>query len=417
MQRAIVENWALFLGMFMLMVANGLLVTLLSVRGVELGFSDLTISIMQSAYPAGALLGTILTPMMIEKVGHIRAFSALASLVSISAIIHLLTFDPTSWSAMRFLAGICYPGMYVITESWLNAKSENKIRAQGLSIYFIIQLLGPSIGTAMVGLPDARGNLLFGIVSILISLSIEPLLLSGNKAPAYEVPERMPIRKLYKISPMAIWGNMLSAVAVGAWFISLPIFALSQGFTPAQASGALVVALIVGAMVQYPVGWLSDRVDRRLVILALGVIGGIVCLWMLVDSNPTRMVIGFSLVAASTLPVYGLCIAHANDQLRVSQIVPAAGTMAFVLYVGQFVGVFAGPNAAGMADGKGLMILLAVFSFAVAIVALFRRTQEQAPEETGSAQVMGIVGVPQAGMIQAESWVAEENEGEDTEVG
>ena len=126
MKRALLENWALFLGMLMLMVANGLLVTLLTIRGANLGFSDLAISLMQACYPLGALAGTILTPRLIEKVGHIRVFSALASMVSVAAIAHLLTSDPLSWSAMRFLAGFCFPGLYVITESWLNAKGREQ---------------------------------------------------------------------------------------------------------------------------------------------------------------------------------------------------------------------------------------------------------------------------------------------------
>ncbi len=136
MKRALLDNWALFLGMGMLMVANGLLVTLLTIRGSGLGFSDLQISIMQACYPLGALAGTILTPKLIAKVGHIRVFSALASMVSVAAIAHLLTSDPVSWGAMRLLAGFCFPGLYVITESWLNAKTENGIRAQVLSLYF-----------------------------------------------------------------------------------------------------------------------------------------------------------------------------------------------------------------------------------------------------------------------------------------
>ena len=229
---------------------------------------------------------------MVEKVGHIRVFSALASSVSIAAILHLLTDDPYSWSAMRFLAGVCYPGLYVITESWLNAKAENKIRAQILSVYFVIQLIGPAGGTALVGFPDPSGNLLFGIVSILISLSIVPLLLSNNKAPDYTVPEQMPVSKLYKVSPMAVSGIVLMSVAVSAAYISLPLYALQQGFTTAQASGALVVALIAGAAVQYPVGWISDKTDRRYVVIALGVLTALAGLWVAVDTSPSRTVIG-----------------------------------------------------------------------------------------------------------------------------
>lgn len=416
MKRAFLENWALFLGMMMLMIANGLLVTLLTIRGSGLGFSEFTISIMQAAYPLGALAGTAVAPKMVEKVGHIRAFSALASLVSISAIVHLLTSDPASWSAMRFLAGFCYPGMYVITESWLQAKSENHNRAQILSLYFMIWMAGPAIGTALVAAPDPTGNMLFGVVSILISLAIVPLLLSGNKAPDYEVPDRMPVMKLYRVSPTAVAGNLISATAVAGWFIALPLYALSQGMTAAQASGALVVAMIVGALVQYPVGWISDKTDRRLVLLGLGLIGGAVCMWMTVNTSTQALVIGFAILAGASLPMYAICSAHANDQLKPSQIVPASGTMLFVLNLGQFIGTLTILNTVSIADGKGLPVVLAVLCFMVAGVALLRRTQEAAPEETGSLQAMAVLGAPQTGVLQAESWIAEEENGNHSDV-
>ncbi|WP_254055645.1 MFS transporter [Ruegeria sp. EL01] len=406
MKKALVENWALFLGMLMLMVANGLLATLLTIRGNGLGFSDLTISIMQACYPFGALAGTLIAPRLVERVGHIRVFSALASLVSISAIIHLLTGDPISWSGMRFLAGFCYPGLYVITESWLNAKSKNHIRAQVLSIYFVIQLIGPAAGTALVGLPDPSGNLLFGIVSILISLSIVPLLLSGNRAPEYSAPERMPATKLYKISPMAVSGIVLMSIAVAAWYISLPLYALRQGFTPAQASGALVVALTVGALVQYPIGWISDHTDRRYVVIGLASVTVFAGLWMAADVSPSRTMIGFSVIAAATLPVYSILVAHANDQLTAGQIVPASGTMVFLLNIGLFGGTLIGPNTISMADGRGLQILLIGVSAVVVALAIIRRLKVAAPEDTGALQAVGIIGVAHPGVLQAESWVA-----------
>ena len=153
MIRALKENWALFAGMLMLMASNGLLVTLITVRSNAIGLSETAIGFMQAAYPLGALFGCLYAPRLIEQVGHVRAFGALASLCSISAIVHLLTGDFWSWTAMRLLSGLCYPGLYVIAESWLNAKAENRSRAMTLSIYFVIQTLGPALGTAMVGLP------------------------------------------------------------------------------------------------------------------------------------------------------------------------------------------------------------------------------------------------------------------------
>ena len=386
----------------MLMVANGLLVTLLTVRGATLGFSDFEISVMQASYPLGALAGTILTPRLIEKVGHIRVFSALASMVSVSAIIHLLTADPYSWTSMRLLAGFCFPGLYVITESWLNAKAENRIRAQILSIYFIIQMAGPALGTAMVGLPDPSGNLLFGVTSILLSVAIVPLLLSNNRAPDYTAPERMTVKRLYRASPMAVLGIVIMGGGVAAWFISLPLLALQQGFSEAQASLALVIAMIAGAAVQYPVGWISDNTDRRYVVFGLAVISALAGLWVVLDTSPTSILIGFGIIGAATLPVYSILAAHANDQLSAGQIVPASGTMAFLLQLGQFIGMLLGPNMISLAGGRGLQGLVVVVGVIVAAIAIARRIQSEAPEDTGEAQPTGVLGISQPGMLQAE---------------
>ncbi|MCG7627137.1 MFS transporter [Epibacterium sp. MM17-32] len=403
MRRALMENWALFLGMMLLMVGNGLLITLLTIRGAGLGFSDLEISVMQSCYPLGALAGTMLTPRLIEKVGHIRVFSALASMVSVAAIVHLLTSDPVSWAAMRLLGGFCFPGLYVICESWLNAKSENRIRAQVLSVYFIIQTAGPALGTAMVGLPDPKGSLLFGLTSILLSVAIVPLLLSNNRAPDYSAPERMPVTRLYTVSPMTVLGIVIMGAGVVAWYISLPLYALQNGFSEAQASGALVIALIASALVQYPLGWLSDHMDRRYVVIGLAGASALVAFWMAVDTAPARIVIGFSLIAATTLPIYSILAAHANDQLSPAQVVPASGTMAFLLQLGQFFGILIGPNTLRLADGRGLQILLIAVGVTVVLIAIARRARSEAPEDTGSFQAMGVIGVAQPGMMQAES--------------
>ena len=409
MRRAILENWALFLGMMMLMVANGLLVTLLTIRGSTLGFSPFAISMMQACYPLGALAGTMLTPRLIQKVGHIRVFSALASMVSVAAIAHLLTSDPVSWGLLRLLAGFCFPGLYVITESWLNAKSENRIRAQVLSIYFIIQTAGPALGTAMVGLPDPKGNLLFGLASILLSVAIVPLLLSNNRAPEYTAPDRMPVNRLYKVSPMAVLGIVIMGAGVVAWFISLPLYALQNGFTQAQASGALVAAMIAAAVVQYPVGWISDRY----VVIAMSLISVLAALWMALDTAPGRIVIGFSVIAAMTLPIYSILAAHANDQLQPAQIVPASGTMAFLLQFGQFIGMLIGPNMLLLAGGRGLQIMLIVVGLVVAAIAVARRASTNAPEETGEFQAMGVLGMAQPGVFQAEILSSDEDSAEE----
>ena len=336
-------------------------------------------------------------------------------MVSVAAIAHLLTNDPYSWGAMRLLAGFCFPGLYVITESWLNAKAENRVRAQILSIYFIIQTAGPALGTAMVAVPDPSGNLLFGLASILLSVAIVPLLLSNNRAPDYTAPERMPVLRLYRVSPMAVLGIVIMGAGVVAWFISLPLYALQSGFSDSQASFALVVAMLAAAASQYPIGWLSDRVDRRYVVIMLAGISAVAALWMAIDTAPSRIVIGFAVIGATTLPIYSILAAHANDQLSPAQVVPASGTMAFLLQLGQVFGLLIGPNMIRLADGRGLQLLVAAVGVTVMLIAITRRVRSEAPDETGEALPIGVLGVTQPGMLQAEVYSEDTPEKPDAE--
>jgi MFS family permease len=403
MLRALRDNWALFLGILLLMISNGLLATLLTIRGNALGFSEITIGIMQAGYPLGALLGAVVAPKLIEKVGHIRSFGALASLCSISAIVHLMTDDPVSWSIMRILAGFCYPGLYVISESWLNAKAENWYRASLLSIYFVVTSAGASVGAAMAGIDDKSGVLLFGITSILISVSLVPILISDNRAPRYSVPERLPMSKLLQISPMAVSGAVLNGVLVSGIYVSLPLYGLALGMNAAGAASILVVATLAGAVFQFPVGWLSDHVDRRFVVAGVSGVAAVVALGLASGALAEQMHLAIGLMAGMMLPVYSLCVAHANDHLTPAQIVPASGTMVLAINAGILAGALSGPAILGLIGPPGLMIFFAVVNSLTVLVALFRVTRSGPPKETRAVQAVSAHGIQMAGKLHPEA--------------
>lgn len=397
------DNWALFLGVLLLLISNGLLSTLLTIRGAALGFSEVTIGLMQAGYPLGALLGAVAAPKLIEKVGHIRSFAALASLCSISAVVHLLTDDPVSWSLMRILAGFCFPGLYVISESWLNAKAENSYRASLLSIYFVVISAGGSIGAAMASLEDSTGFVLFGVTSILISLSLVPILVSNNKAPNYEAPERLAISRLLQISPMAIIGTILNGILASGIFISLPLFGLALGLNAAGAASLLVVATLAGALFQFPVGWLSDRMDRRLVVAGASGAAAVTAIGVATGVLDAHLHLAIGLIAGFVLPIYSICVAYANDQLSPAQIVPASGTLVLALNVGILVGALSGPTVLSIAGPSGLMVFFAVVSCLTAVVALFRITQSAPPEETRPVQAISTQSGQAAGELHPEA--------------
>jgi MFS family permease len=400
---ALKDNWALFLGILLLMISNGLLATLLTIRGASLGFSEVTIGAMQAGYPLGALLGAISAPKLIEKVGHIRSFAALASLCSISAIVHLLTDDPVSWTLMRMLAGFCFPGLYVISESWLNAKADNAYRASLLSIYFVVIAAGGSIGAGLAGLEDTDGVMLFGIASILISISLVPILVSNNQAPVYLAPERLPVSRLLQISPLAITGSVLNGVLVAGIFISLPLFGLSLGLDAAGAASLLVVATLAGALFQFPLGWLSDRIDRRLIIAAASSIAAISAALIASGILDAHLHIALGLMAGMLLPIYSICVAHANDRLSPAQIVPASGTLVLALNLGILAGSLIGPSVLALTGPSGLMLFFALVSSLTALLALFRVTRSNAPKETRTAQAISTQGGQMAGELHPEA--------------
>ena len=334
MWAAIRSSWPLLIGMIFLMISNGLLLTLLTLRARGLGFSDSAIGLMQSGYPIGSLLGCLIAPRFIMRVGHIRVFAALASIASTSALIHLITHDPLSWGAMRVLSGFCFSGLYVVAESWLNGSTDNKTRGSLLSIYFVIQTGGVTIGQLLLNLSSPESIFLFILVSVLISLSLVPVLVSVSASPPYELPERISIIRLFHLSPMAITGSLLNGISQAALYVGLAIYGGLVGLSNGQI-GSLVGFMTLGGMLfQFPLGKLSDLVDRRLVLVAAPSLAIPLCLFVSLLEEPAADIVTLytvvTLLGGLTLPLYSVCAAHMNDYLKPSQMVAASGTLVLI---------------------------------------------------------------------------------------
>ena len=256
-------SWSLFLGMIFLMVSHGLLATLLTLRAGGLGFSVSVIGLMQSAYPVGSLLGCLIAPRLIMRVGHIRIFAAFASIASAATLIHLVTYDPWSWSAMRLLTGFCFSGLYIVAESWLNGSANNKTRAGLLSVYFIIQSVGLMIGQFLLNLSSPESIFLFILVSILISFSLVPMLISTSATPPYEQPGRISLIELFHLSPMALSGSFLNGIAQTSLYVVLALYGNAIGLSTGEIGSLLGLMIFGGVLFQFPLAKLSDRIDRR----------------------------------------------------------------------------------------------------------------------------------------------------------
>ncbi len=397
-------SWPLFFGMIFLMVSNGLLATLLTLRGRSFGFDDTAIGLMQSGYPVGSLIGCLIAPRVIKSVGHIRTFAALASIASAAALVHLVTFDPWSWGALRLLSGFCFSGLFIVAESWLNGSATNESRGSLLSIYFIVQTGGTTAGQLLLNLSNPEGILLFIVVSVLISFSLVPMLVSNSTSPPYELPKRISLGVLFWLSPMGLTGSFLNGISQSVLYVSMALFGSAIGLASGSI-GILIGCMTLGGMLfQFPMGKLSDHVDRRLVIVGAAALAIPVCLLLIAMDNPAaQFVVLCALVGVLgglTLPIYSLCMAHMNDHIKSEQIVAASGTLVLILAAGMTLGPTLGGYAIKIFGSQGIFYLLATTSALTVATALFRLWHGQSrPESPVVAVAMPANLTPEAAML------------------
>ncbi|CAM3127627.1 MFS transporter [Paracoccus nototheniae] len=410
--------WTLLLGIVLIMLGNGMHFTLIGLRGGIEGFSAVELSIVTSGYFMGFLSGARVTPVMIRRVGHVRVFAALGSLMSAALIAFPLLTEPWAWTLLRLLVGFCMSGVYVAAESWLNAASTNQTRGKVLSAYMIAQTLGIIGAQGLLTLGDAGTSVLFIGASILVSVSFAPILLSVTPAPATDVARPMSLRALFKASPLGTVGIFLLGSVYATQSGMAAVFGTKIGMTASQI--ALFVALLfAGALVlQYPIGWLSDRMDRRRLIFSAAVLGTACCAagWFTAGALGPMLAAAF-FAGGVTTPLYALFLAYTNDSLPSEEMAAASGGLVFTFGLG----AIAGPMVTGWAmQGFGpfafWLVLGATFA-AIAVYALYRMTQtttlpaDQTDSYLGILPTTSPVAVEAAGIWAAEQAVMERDDG------
>lgn len=381
------NSWALLLGMLLLMTGNGIQAALIGYRGPEFGFSQFEISMIISAYFAGFLFSSRITPVLIRRVGHVRVYAALASLVSAALILFpALPYWPI-WILGRFIIGFGFCGVYVVSESWLNDASDNQTRGQALSAYMLVQSSGLILAQWFLVTPDASGFILFIIPSVLVSVSFAPVLLSVSPTPAFEATKPMTLRHLFQVSPLTFVGLFLLGGVYAGQFGGISVFGQLAGLTISQLA-MVNGAIYVGAMVaQYPLGWLSDRMDRRALIIAISGAAGAACItgvyyW----ENFTLLVLCAGVIGAMSNPLYSLFIAHANDYLDKEDMASASAGMLFVNGSGAVMGPLLLGWSMDAFGAGGYFVFLAAVLLGIAVYGLYRSTQRAtvAVEESGA---------------------------------
>lgn len=409
--------WALLLGMMLLQVGNGMQGTLLGIRGGIEGFTTLEMSLVMSGYFVGFLFGSRMAPEMIRRVGHVRVFAALASLISAVMILYPTLTDPYAWGAGRILVGFCFSGVYVTAESWLNNAATNENRGKALSLYMIVQMVGIVSAQALMLVADPGGFILFIIPSVLISLAFAPILLSISPTPTFETTKPMTLMQLMRVSPLGCVGMLLLGGVFSAQFGMAPVFGAAAGLSVPQIS-TFVATFFVGALfLQYPIGWLSDRMDRRVLIFGASLVcglGGIIGL-LLGSFFPMLLLAGL-LIGGMSNPLYSLLIAYTNDFLETDDMAAASGGLIFINGLGAVAGPLITGWAMGVIGPRGFFLFVAFLSMAMAAYAAYRMTQRAAPsvDETDSYAAVAPGGSPLAVNI-AQEYALETSQEEDEE--
>ena len=374
MLQVLASAWALLLGMYLLMIGNGLQGTLLGLRGQIESFSTLEISVVMSAYFLGFLFASRLAPTLIRRVGHVRVFSALGSGISAILILYPILPEPWVWALARAAIGFCYCGVYITAESWLNDAASNENRGKALSLYMVVQMGGIVTAQWLISLNDVSGFAIFIIPSILVSLSFAPALLSATQTtPEFTATKPLRLRTLVAASPLACAGMFLLGSVFAAQFGMSAVYGTRAGMTESEITWMVSLTYIAAMAAQYPIGWLSDHLDRRLLILGLSALGGGIALAAVLLPTPLWFILTVAAVVGGTSnPLYALLIAYANDYLDRGDMAAASAGLLFI----NGLGAIAGPLIVGWTmdamGAQGFWAIIAGVMLALAAYAWWR---------------------------------------------
>ncbi|WP_417685217.1 MFS transporter [Roseibium sp.] len=353
---------ALLISVAFLVLGHGLQSTLLPLVAEQANFSNLAIGAISSAYYIGMVLGCLGSPHVIMRAGHIRAFAALVSLMSAAAILHPIMTDPISWFVIRAISGFCLAGFYMIVESWLNESATNETRGAVMSIYVVVLFAFLMVGQVSISAMDINSFIPFAVASVTVSLAVIPVALTTANQPAPITLVRFRPIKLYQNSPAALVGALLIGVANGALWSLTPLYGSAIGLSTNESAFYAAAVIAGGVLSQWPVGRLSDRIDRRLVMMMLASSTAVVSLVIAIlapqDFGPA---VAFALlVGICSQPGYAIAVSHAFDYADPEDFVETSSGLLLAFGIGSVVGPFIASVLMGPAGPSGLYYLVTV---------------------------------------------------------
>jgi MFS family permease len=384
---SVVKIYALFLGSALLMFGGGLQGLLLSVRGAEEHFSLFALGLIGTGWSAGFITGSLVVPLLVQRVGHIRAYSVMAAIGTITILLNLLLINDVAWILLRALSGFCFSGAAMIVESWLNEVADNRSRGTTFSIYTTINMTASTLGQLSMSLTGVAGYVPFVVGAISFICAVLPSALTSTPQPRPLKSARLDLMLLFRTSPVAVVASFSVGMANGAFGTLAPVYGYERGLDAHGIAYLFSVTAIVGALAQVPFGRLSDKIDRRVVLVILGSIAALTAIIMVVLDPPVGMwlFLLFGIYGFSAYPIYAIAVAHANDFTREGEFAKVAGGMLVMLGIGLAIGPAVAAVVMNFFKPVGLFVITASFHGALAITAFLRmraRSSREASERT-----------------------------------
>jgi MFS family permease len=402
-------------GVALLVVGVGLLFSVLGLRAGAADFSSVTLGLVTSAYFAGFVLGTYICPIVIRRVGHIRAFAAMASLASTMPILHALLVDPWFWGVLRLITGVCMVGLYIVIESWLNALAPAEHRGKLFAVYMAVNFVALALGQWLILVGDRFGFVPFAMVSVMFSFALLPITMTPVTEPEPVHAPRLSLRNLYDASPMGMAAAMTSGLITGAFYGLAVVFAEGAGLSDTGVASFVAAAILGGAVFQWPVGHYSDTHDRRLVLLWVCILGaGVAVLaYFLARFSVDSLIPLAVLFGGLIFAIYGLCVAHVNDVIDSTRLVEFTGGLLLIHGTGAAVG----PTVAGVVmHYMGPSSLMLYFAAVMGLLALYsiKRLSAAKPIPTEAKADFVVMGGGSQAVLQMDPRSLAEGDGGST---
>ena len=385
MFRNILPVSALLLGSMFLLTAGGINGLILPVRGTYEGFSAFSLGLLGTGWAFGYVLGCIYTPRLVARVGHIRAFSILCAVAAIAVLLSLLLLTPWAWIPLRGISGFCFAGAAMIVESWLNEEAEPETRGRIFGVYTMVNLLGTTGGQMLLISGDISTEWFFTIAAIFYSLALIPTAFSSSKSPAPLVSVKLELGALWRNSPIAVFAVFMVGISNGTFGTLAPVYAGSIGLSVSTIVLFTSLPLLTGALAQIPVGILSDKFDRRyiLILLAIIALGADAAFILTAPETAGDNILLAALLGAAIFAMYPVITAHANDHAAPGSYIQTSGGLLMVYGLGAIIGPFISGAGFAVLGVRSLFYMIALAHILTIGFGIWRMTRRasKAPED------------------------------------